>query len=421
MLGRRRKGGLESAAQPRETKRWRLELTEASSPPDASHASNSSGDLPVSGAPPERKYSSPDPRSARLSEEREEDTLVPALTEEELRLLQTDEEVEGEADKESETKRGRDDSEGGAEKGGGGDKAPKKRRRFAWMESDDESVTASSSDEEEDSEKEDPTGASSSDPTHTTLPPTTSLETSPSPPDASSPPSPSPSPPSPSPPSPSSSSPPPPSASSSSSPPPSASSSSPSSPHPSSSLPSAAKEGEQTDADVVPASVFAADLAALGLRFLGAEHEELCERMQRCVTCLFLGNLSFEASVAEIETWVKAQTLLEPLRLFAAPSNDPAFARGAGDHRGRVFVELGSYAKVRLAVQKLNGLYLRGRPVRALFAFTVNGRPCTLQTAMHLKFLRQHVLQELMGVERTARVRNTAARKIDGGCNWGGT
>ncbi|KEP62914.1 UNVERIFIED_CONTAM: hypothetical protein HHA_310570 [Hammondia hammondi] len=411
MLGRRRKGGLEAAAQPRETKRWRLELTEASSPPDASHPPNSSGDLPVSAASPEGKDSSPYPRSARLSEEREEDTLVPALTEEELRLLQTDEEVEGEADKQSATKRGRDDSEGGAEKVGGGDKAPKKRRRFAWMESDDESVTASSSDEEEDSEREDPTSASSSDPTHTTLPPSTSLETSPSPPDASSPPSPSPPSPSPSP---------------SSSPP---SSSPPSSPHPSSSLPSAAKEGDHTEADVVPASVFAFDLAALGLRFLGAEHEELCERMQRCVTCLFLGNLSFEASLAEIETWVTAQTLLEPLRLFAAPSNDPAFARisqaggsrGGGDHRGRIFVELGSYVKVRLAVQKLNGLHLRGRPVRALFAFIVNGRPCTLQTAMHLKFLRQHVLQELMGVERTGRVRSASARKIDGGCNWGGT
>ncbi|CBZ55039.1 conserved hypothetical protein [Neospora caninum Liverpool] len=398
MLGRRRKG-VECSVQPRETKRWRLELNEASSAAqDASEApSNSARDPRTGGSPAaaEEGQSSPYPRGARLPEDGEEETIVPNLTEEELRLLQADEE-EGEARDQRDRERGATDGtengSDGAEKpeDGAGEKKPKKRRRFAWMESDDESITASSSEEEE--AEQDPQEATTSAVAHASLSPEN--------------PSPAPSPPSPG-------------------------TSSASATDSSSSSSSSGKAGDQLEEDVVSASVFASDLAALGLRFAGAEREELCERMQRCITCLFLANLSFEAPLGEIETWVHTHTQVAPMQVFAAPSNDSAYKApppagsgmpANGAHRGRVFVELGSYAKVRQAVQKLNGLYLRGRPVRALFAFCVDGRPCTLQTAMHLKYLRQHVLQDLLGVERGSRFhRHTPAWKIDGGCNWGGT
>ncbi|PFH34054.1 hypothetical protein BESB_072060 [Besnoitia besnoiti] len=449
MLGRRRKGGLERSAAPaKETKKWRLELNEEnacasprlSSQPrtSLSISSSSSVDSHIyyvdSASERSRSSSSSRPSGVRTPGDRregEEDALAPELTEEELRLLQADDDDEGEREREREDRKAEADKQQADDsaQGNGEEVArPKKRRRFAWMESDDESITASSSDSEEDEEPsalppaaEEPKTPSPSSACPTPLPPgapRNSLFTV-SPPSLSS-----------------SSSPP---SLGAASPPPN--SSSPVSPEASTAPP-------EPERDVVSASVFVSDLAALGLQFAGGDREELCEGMQRCITTLYLMNLSFEASLGEIETWVESHLQVRPLDVFPSPSatapdaappgakapfaapRSPFGAAPPGDrspsdsqhHRGRVFVELGSYTKVRLGVQKLNGLYLRGRPVRALFAFTVKGRPCTLQTAMHLKFLRQHVLQEVMGVEGAPRFqRKKPGWNIDGGCNWVGT
>ncbi|PHJ19394.1 hypothetical protein CSUI_006783, partial [Cystoisospora suis] len=54
-----------------------------------------------------------------------------------------------------------------------------------------------------------------------------------------------------------------------------------------------------------------------------SSREELCEGMQKVLKCIYLTNVSFEASLQDIEDWISSLLHLRPARVFPCPSYRP--------------------------------------------------------------------------------------------------
>ncbi|CDJ53595.1 hypothetical protein, conserved [Eimeria brunetti] len=320
--------------------------------------------------------------------------VLPALSEEDLKLLQEDEEQQQqEGEQQQQQQEGEQQQQQEPQQ-----QQKKKRKRFEWMDSDDESVTASSSDEEEEQkqqqqkQQQQQQQRESSDMSRSPTPEASSRDP-PVSPAASGP-----------------------GRSSSSSNSNSSSSSSSLSLSPGLSPNERVGRGLSSSSSGSSSSSSPASM----LEELSAEH-------QMRVTAVFLTNLPFEVSAERIKKWFSSfvsSVVVDMQRLSPPPPAAAAAAAAAAagdshfrqrDHSGRLFLLLQTAAEVKKALKLLQAApLLHGRRVAAFPAYTLQGRAFPLQTPTQIRFFARQPLQQL---KNKCKDRHKF-RPIDGGCIW---